>query len=332
MGKRQHQKDKLYLTSTEWRTLYGGKQASNENDVNSRFRRLPFDHCALSLQPFEYPYCNSEGFIFDLKNITQYLKKFKVDPINGKPFDAKSLIKLNFYKNNDGQYHCPVLYKPFTENSHIVAIKATGNVFCFEAVEQLNLKAKNFRDLLNDTTFTKNDIIMLLDPKALDKYNVESFYHVKKKLRWEGNDEEQQKDARHSIRKMNYETQTTLKELEKLETKSTEDKTKTTSIKPDKINAAHYSTGMVAAGFTSTVMEPTTKSEAAVLDDDVVRYSRIKKKGYVQLQTNLGPLNLELYSDQTPKACDNFIKLCKKGYYDNTSFHRSIKNFMIQGV
>ncbi|GAA6070238.1 RING-type E3 ubiquitin-protein ligase PPIL2, partial [Tachysurus ichikawai] len=32
-----------------------------------------------------------------------------------------------------------------------------------------------------------------------------------------------------------------------------------------------------------------------------------------------------------PKAGENFIKLCKKGYYDGTIFHRSIRNFMIQG-
>ncbi|KAH0625566.1 hypothetical protein JD844_015139 [Phrynosoma platyrhinos] len=33
----------------------------------------------------------------------------------------------------------------------------------------------------------------------------------------------------------------------------------------------------------------------------------------------------------TPKTCENFIKLCKKNYYDGTIFHRSIRNFVIQG-
>ena len=49
----------------------------------------------------------------------------------------------------------------------------------------------------------------------------------------------------------------------------------------DSINAAHYSTGMVAAGFTSTVMNPETYHEAAILDENVVRYQRIKKKGNI---------------------------------------------------
>ena len=38
----------------------------------------------------------------------------------------------------------------FTEHTHIVAIKATGNVYCWEAVDELNIKAKNWKDLLTD--------------------------------------------------------------------------------------------------------------------------------------------------------------------------------------
>jgi len=54
------------------------------------------------------------------------------DSILFQPLDAKSLVKLNFHKNSEGSYHCPVLYKPFTNNSHIVALKNTGNVFSYE--------------------------------------------------------------------------------------------------------------------------------------------------------------------------------------------------------
>lgn len=31
-----------------------------------------------------------------------------------------------------GEFHCPVLNKVFTEFTHIVAVKTTGNVFCYE--------------------------------------------------------------------------------------------------------------------------------------------------------------------------------------------------------
>lgn len=68
---------------------------------------------------------------------------------------------------------------------------------------------------------------------------------------------------------------------------------------------------------------------SAILEDDVVRYSMVKKKGYVQLATSHGNLNLELFCDVLPKTCENFIKLTDKGYYDGTIFHRSIRNFIV---
>jgi len=38
-----------------------------------------------------------------------------------------------------GKFHCPVLFKVFNENSHIVAVRPTGNVFSFEVSVQLCL-------------------------------------------------------------------------------------------------------------------------------------------------------------------------------------------------
>lgn len=51
----------------------------------------------------------------------------------------------------------------------------------------------------------------------------------------------------------------------------------------------------------------------------------------VVLETNQGIIELKLMPDIAPKACDNFIKLVEKGYYNGIIFHRVIKNFMIQG-
>lgn len=92
---------------------------------------------------------------------------------------------MNFFKNAQEDYHCPVLFKPFTKNSYIVAIKTTGNVFCNEAVEQLNIKGKNWKDLLNDTPFTRSDIITIQDPNNLNKFNISTFHHIIKNLRVE---------------------------------------------------------------------------------------------------------------------------------------------------
>ncbi|XP_054258286.1 RING-type E3 ubiquitin-protein ligase PPIL2-like [Macrosteles quadrilineatus] len=327
MGKRQHQKDKLYLTYTEWTTLYGGKK---EGPEKSNFRRLPFDHCCVSLQPWENPYCDRDGNIFELEAILGFLKKFKVNPVTGKPLDSKSLIKLTFHKNAKGELHCPVLYKPLTKHSHMVVVAKTGNVFSHEAVQQLNIKIKSWKDLLTDEPFEKADLITLQDPSNLAKFNISNFHHVKNDLRVETEEELEAKgNPEARLKTVSKETRDILDTLNR-EYKAPEVKNEEKKI-ADKFNAAHYSTGAVAASFTSTAMVPQTEHEAAIIEEDLVRYERVKKKGYVRLVTNFGPLNLELYCDMVPKACENFIKLCDRGYYDNTKFHRSIRNFMIQG-
>lgn len=50
----------------------------------------------------------------------------------------------------------------------------------------------------------------------------------------------------------------------------------------------------------------------------------------ITIHTTLGTIKVRLY-DETPIHRDNFLKLCNEGYYDNTLFHRVIKDFMIQG-
>ena len=55
-----------------------------------------------------------------------------------------------------------------------------------------------------------------------------------------------------------------------------------------------------------------------------------RKATTVRLETTAGVIRVEL-SDETPRHRDNFIKLCREGYYNGTLFHRVIKDFMIQG-
>ena len=51
----------------------------------------------------------------------------------------------------------------------------------------------------------------------------------------------------------------------------------------------------------------------------------------VVLETNQGKVEIALMPEVAPKACENFIGLVEKGYYDGLVFHRVIKGFMIQG-
>src|SRR3954463_9043504 len=49
------------------------------------------------------------------------------------------------------------------------------------------------------------------------------------------------------------------------------------------------------------------------------------------MQTNAGPIELELFDEDAPKTVANFKKLADQGFYDGLTFHRVIKDFMIQG-
>ncbi|HET9851825.1 MAG TPA: peptidylprolyl isomerase [Candidatus Limnocylindrales bacterium] len=49
------------------------------------------------------------------------------------------------------------------------------------------------------------------------------------------------------------------------------------------------------------------------------------------IATDLGDIEVDLYTQAAPKASQNFIDLAKKGFYDDVIFHRVIPGFVIQG-
>jgi peptidyl-prolyl cis-trans isomerase B (cyclophilin B) len=49
------------------------------------------------------------------------------------------------------------------------------------------------------------------------------------------------------------------------------------------------------------------------------------------MNTNAGPIELELHDEDAPKTVENFRKLASEGFYDDLTFHRVITDFMIQG-
>ena len=51
----------------------------------------------------------------------------------------------------------------------------------------------------------------------------------------------------------------------------------------------------------------------------------------VILETNLGLITIEFFSNDAPNHVNNFISLTESGFYDETIFHRIIPGFMIQG-
>jgi peptidyl-prolyl cis-trans isomerase B (cyclophilin B) len=49
------------------------------------------------------------------------------------------------------------------------------------------------------------------------------------------------------------------------------------------------------------------------------------------MSTNHGDITIELFDEDAPKTVQNFKDLAGKGFYDGLTFHRIIKDFMIQG-
>jgi cyclophilin family peptidyl-prolyl cis-trans isomerase/protein-disulfide isomerase len=56
-----------------------------------------------------------------------------------------------------------------------------------------------------------------------------------------------------------------------------------------------------------------------------------KKKYEATLKTEKGDIVVKLYADKAPLAVNSFVFLAREGWFNNTTFHRVIKNFVAQG-
>lgn len=320
------------------------------SQVDTSFKRLPFNFCAASLQPFTHPVCTIDGTIFDISNILPWLKKHGTNPVNGQPFKSSELIKLNFAKNEDGDYIDPVTFKVFTDNTHIVALKPTGNVFAHDTVDRLNIKERNWKDLVSDQEFGRKDIITLQDPQNVESRNLSSFKHIKDGVSTSDSQEKETVNkgalgnaarilkAKEAVALARSKRDPSKPNDSSLTTKDSSTNSKSPSnashnSRSIPANAARYTTGLAAGSFTSTGMTPHTAADLAILseEDYLLAPRRVKQPGFAKIVTNHGDINLELYPEFAPRAVWNFIHLAKAGKYGGVTFHRNIRNFMIQG-
>ncbi|KAJ1667814.1 cyclophilin peptidyl-prolyl cis-trans isomerase Cyp8 [Coemansia sp. RSA 1813] len=302
--------DKPFISQGEWSNAHGddgglsfGGKKTGVQSAKEATQGLPLDCCALSLKPFKEPVCTKDGYVFESANIKGYIKEHHKHPFTDAPLETKDLVApLHYHTNASGQHIDPVSFKPLSRFTKIVANSKSGHVYLWSTVDEFNAKPKAWVDLVTGDPFSEHDLIVLHDPDAPPKSSTavkKSPSHVEKS----SNDEKA---------KALVASQTTMK-------------------KQQQYNAASYSKGLVAASFTSTSMAPVTRNESELIGSEEYMFPRIKNKGYARVSTNLGDLNLELFCHKAPRACYNFIKLSKSGYYKGTGFHRSIKNFMIQG-
>jgi len=364
-GKGRHSKDRMYQNAAELTSHKRGDAGTKKSSG-----RLPFDHCALSLTPYEQPCCGPEGVIFDLTNLVPYLQKHKKNPISSEPMTSREIVRLNMTKNDKGEWICPVTFKTFNDSSHIVAVRTTGSVYSYEAVLELNIKAKNWEDLMTGEAFEKKDLITLfhgLDDAHQRSRDISTFAHLR-----EMRGDTQAAQAGESRVRLNPTAENVLKEIAKLReeeehsgakkraleeifggtvggqahpTAEDEDagedvaellalKPTTAEVEPGmQLTAASKSASLTSTSFGSIVVADSTRlARASELREARFRRMRaVGKKAFVQLQTSHGQINLELHADIAPRTCWNFLTLCERGYYDRKCFHRLVPGFTLQG-
>ncbi|KAK1243102.1 hypothetical protein MKX07_003730 [Trichoderma sp. CBMAI-0711] len=373
--------DKLYITHSEWSSSdaysasVGAGAGSRASKSEIPFRRLPFNFCAASLQPFKNPVCTPDGTVFDVEVIDAWLDKHPgQNPVNAEPLHKKDLIRLNFARNAEsdslgvgmsdgkGDLIDPVTYKVFTDNTHIVAIRhgSYANVFAWDTVERMNIKAKMWQDLVDDQPFTRADIITIQDPQNMASRNLDTFKYLQEggQAQLTKEQEEERKagninagalgsmgdkvlkakaavEKARKAREAGGDVNKSSGALEKSKQGTSSAAVRHAPIQDRKLaaNAAAYTTGRAAASFTSTGLTPETSGERALLTDEefMLKPRRVKTKGYARIETNLGNLTIELHTETAPKAVWNFVRLAQTGYYKGVAFHRNIPNFMIQG-
>jgi hypothetical protein len=75
----------------------------------------------------------------------------------------------------------------------------------------------------------------------------------------------------------------------------------------------------MVVSITITDLEDSDDSKEAINDNPIAT-----------IDTSKGTIKIELYVDEMPKTCENFIALANDGFYDGMIFHRVMDDFMIQ--
>jgi cyclophilin family peptidyl-prolyl cis-trans isomerase len=71
-------------------------------------------------------------------------------------------------------------------------------------------------------------------------------------------------------------------------------------------------------------MAKTYKTPPAMTIDSSKKYTAV-------FHTAKGDFKVELFADKAPQTVNNFVFLAREGFYNDTTFHRVIENFMAQG-
>jgi len=339
MGKQG--KDKLFETASEYRANAGFKERSTE-----RLKRLPFNYCALSFVAVETPVCAPDGYVFDLVRIVPWLRKHGTHPCTGAKLSGKDLVRLKLHRDADGGLICPVTHKALTEHTKVAAVRTSGHVYSWDALHSLCLSPKHLRDLLEDTPFSREDVIVLQDPGNAEwvaAHTTTGFFHVKNpglpgQPPREGGgagaaagaaagagggaptpsvDGTVTSNGGGGLIRTTAASRAIYEEIARVEG---------VAVGRKRAREEEEGAAAAAAGPSKRRAGEATPAEAEL-------YERVRSAGrpaFVALTTTHGPLNLQLEADM-PRTAHNFVQLAARGAYDGTRFHRLIPGFMVQG-
>lgn len=308
--------DKLFVTPSEHSGVYGQHGASTGARRGDASVVVPFYMCALTHEAWKTPAClPDEGLVYERANLERFLDKYGVSPATGRPAKREEVRELHIGRNERGNLYDPVSCKELTDHSHLVAVRPTGNVFLYDTVQQLNLKPKMLRDLVDDTPFTKRDLITLQDPHDPDRRTMQKMHRTYPRR--------SRVDVQNGLTlastdradEVNMSTGSTRALLSKVRQQTAPDEAAAGAAAGDAGGStparaprlSNLSTGRTAASFTSTSLTPRTKTERIAVDEEAAMFEHVasatkRPKALVRLTTNFGALDVELHVDKAPRT------------------------------
>ncbi|MEB4788045.1 peptidylprolyl isomerase [Enterococcus sp. E5-80] len=100
--------------------------------------------------------------------------------------------------------------------------------------------------------------------------------------------------------------------------------------------SANSTTSPSSSAESSKSTSTAESTTASSVDLNALELSQLTKdvaenEDLVEMVTNKGTIKIKLFPEYAPKAVENFMRHAKDGYYNGLTFHRVIKDFMIQG-
>ena len=66
------------------------------------------------------------------------------------------------------------------------------------------------------------------------------------------------------------------------------------------------------------------------IESEVIKV-QVRALKQARIETDYGPMTIRFFYEDAPRHVENFLELARQGFYDNLTFHRSVRGYLIQG-